>query len=155
MPAHGGAWVSREQRARRSPVFLYPTSARRGQGGPGRRLSFSRAEQHGRRGEGERPWEPGRDLGYFLGNSLLPEDRRKSERELVATYHDALIAEGVKGHSLEECFDDYRYGQFQGLLVTVLASVNLTHTDRGDEMFMAMSSRACEAIHDLESLDLL
>ena len=98
---------------------------------------------------------PGRDLGYFLGNSLSPKDRRGSERELVGSYHEALIAKGVTEHSLEECFDDYRYGQFQGLLVTVVASVILTHTDRGDEMFMAMSSRACEAIRDLQSLDLL
>jgi hypothetical protein len=98
---------------------------------------------------------PGRDLGYFLGNSLSSEDRRESERELVSAYHEALIALGVTGHSLEECFDDYRYGQFQGVLVTVVASVMLTHTDRGDEMFMAMSSRACEAIRDLKSLDLL
>jgi hypothetical protein len=98
---------------------------------------------------------PGRDLGYFLGNSLLPKDRRDSERELVGAYHEALVSGGVSGHSLEECFDDYRYGQFQGLLVTVVASVLLTHTDRGDEMFMAMSSRACEAIRDLQSLDLL
>ena len=98
---------------------------------------------------------PGRDLGYFLGNSLLPPIRRDHERELVGAYHDALLALGVSGHSPEECFDDYRYGQFQGLFITVLASVNLTHTERGDEMFMAMSSRACEAIRDLDSLDLL
>ena len=98
---------------------------------------------------------PGRDLGYFLGNSLSSNDRRENERELVSAYHDALITQGVTGHSLEECFDDYRYGQFHGLLITVAASVILTHTDRGDAMFMAMSSRACEAIRDLESLDLL
>jgi len=98
---------------------------------------------------------PGRDLGYFLGNSLRSEDRRECERELVSAYHQALTALGVTGHSLEECFDDYRYGQFQGLLVTVVASVILTHTDRGDEMFMTMSSRACEAIRDLKSLELL
>lgn len=98
---------------------------------------------------------PGRDLAYFLGNSLTSKDRRESERELVGAYHEALVALGVTGHSLEECFGDYRYGQFHGLLITVMASVILTHTDRGDEMFMAMSSRACEAIRDLESLDLL
>jgi hypothetical protein len=98
---------------------------------------------------------PGRDLGYFLGNSLLPDDRRKSERELVGAYHAALLTHGVPGYPLEQCFEDYRYGHFQGLLITVLASVHLTHTERGDEMFMAMSSRACEAIRDLESLDLL
>lgn len=98
---------------------------------------------------------PGRDLGYFLGNSLLPEERRKNEHALVAAYHEALVAEGVAGYSAEQCFDDYRYGQFHGLMITLLASMMLTHTDRGDEMFLAMSSRACEAIRDLDSLDLL
>ena len=74
--------------------------------------------------------------------------------------HDSVLRQeglatlGVTGHTLEECFDDNRYGHFQGLFITVLASVNLTHTERGDEKFMAMSSRACEAIRDLESLDL-
>jgi len=98
---------------------------------------------------------PARDLAYFLGNSLQPSDRRGHERELVGAYHEALVGLGVTGHPLDECFDDYRYGQFHGLVITVLAAVILTHTDRGDEMFMAMSSRACEAILDLESLDLL
>ncbi len=98
---------------------------------------------------------PGRDLGYFLGNSLLPEERRENERELVAAYHDALIAVGVTDYTFDACFDDYRYGQLHGLLITLLASMMLTHTERGDDMFLAMSSRACEAIRDLESLDLL
>ena len=98
---------------------------------------------------------PGRDLGYFLGNSLLPEDRRKHEQALVRSYHEALLDHDVAGYSLDECFDDYRYGQFQGPLITVLAAVGLTHTERGDDMFMAMSSRACQAIRDLESLELL
>ena len=98
---------------------------------------------------------PGRDLAYFLGNSLTSKDRRESERELVDAYHEALIGLAVTGHSIEECFDDYRYGQFHGLIITVVASVILTHTERGDEMFMAMFSRACEAIRDLDSLDLL
>ncbi len=97
---------------------------------------------------------PGRDLAYFLGNSLTSKDRRESERELVGAYHEALMALGVTGHSLDECFDDYRYGQFHGLIITVVASVILTHAGRGEEMFMEMFSRACEAIGDLESLEL-
>jgi hypothetical protein len=98
---------------------------------------------------------PGRDLAYFLGNSLLPDDRRRHERDLVEDYYDALVSYGVTDYSLEECFDDYRYGHFQGLMITVLAAVGLTHTERGDAMFMAMSSRACAAIRDLGSLQLL
>ena len=75
--------------------------------------------------------------------------------ELVKTYHAALLDYGVSGHTYDECFDDYRFGQFQGLMITVLAAAGLSHTERGDEMFMAMSSRACEAIRDLDSLALL
>ncbi len=98
---------------------------------------------------------PGRDLGYFLGNSLMPEDRRRWERELVRTYYDGLASYGVTDYSWAECYEDYRYGHFQGCCVWALAAVGLSHTERGDAMFMAMSSRACEAIRDLDSLALL
>lgn len=98
---------------------------------------------------------PGRDLGYFLGNSLLPEARRRNEQGLVAAYHQALLSHGVRGYSREECWEDYRYGQFQGPMITVLAAVGLTHTQRGDDMFLAMSSRACQAIRDLDSVALI
>lgn len=98
---------------------------------------------------------PGRDLAYFLGNSLLSDDRRPCEKDLVRAYYDALEKYGVTDYSFEACFDDYRYGHFQGLMITVLAAVGLSHTERGDAMFMAMSSRACEAIRDLGSLELL
>jgi hypothetical protein len=97
----------------------------------------------------------GRDLAYFLGNSLLVEDRRQYEQELVNVYHNALMSFGVEGYSLEACFDDYRFGHFQGPLITVLAAASLTHTERGDDMFIAMCTRACQAIRDLESFELL
>jgi hypothetical protein len=98
---------------------------------------------------------PGRDLAYFLGNGLLPEDRREHERALVATYHRALTAQGVDGHSLDECWEDYRFGQLQGPLITVLGAMHVEQTDRGDDMFMTMIGRAGEAVRDLGSLDLL
>ena len=98
---------------------------------------------------------PGRDLAYFLGNSLLPDDRRQFEQELIAAYHGALLSFGVEGYSLDTCFDDYRFGQFQGPLITVLAAAGLTHTERGDDMFVAMCTRACQAIRDLDSFDVL
>lgn len=98
---------------------------------------------------------PGRDLAYFLGNGLLPEVRRAHERSLVESYHGALEAQGVEGHPLDECWDDYCLGQFQGPLITVLGAMHVEQTDRGDDMFMAMISRAGQAIRDLGSLDLL
>jgi aminoglycoside/choline kinase family phosphotransferase len=98
---------------------------------------------------------PGRDVGYFLGNSLASLDRRKHEEELVRGYHDALTSRGVADYSFDDCFGDYRLGHFQGPLVTVLGAMAVIQTDRGDDMFMAMCSRTCQAIRDLDSASLL
>lgn len=98
---------------------------------------------------------PARDVAYFLGNAMPPELRRQHERALVAAYHEALLGHGVAGYSFDQCFDDYRFGQFQGPLVTVLGAMAVIQTARGDEMFMAMASRSCQAIRDLDSTSLL
>ena len=98
---------------------------------------------------------PGRDVAYFLGNSLAPEARREHERGLLAVYLEELQRQGVDGYGLDDCFEDYRHGQFQGPLVTVLGSIAVEVTERGDAMFMAMCSRACQAIRDLDSDALL
>ena len=42
-----------------------------------------------------------------------------------------------------------------GVIYTVLGAMAVIQTDRGDEMFMAMCSRACQAIRDLESDQLI
>ena len=91
----------------------------------------------------------------FLETSLLPDARRAHERDLVAAYHAALVAIGVADHPLEECWDDVRYGAHQGPLVTVLGAAFSQRTDRGDDMFVAMASRSCDAIRDLGTLALI
>ena len=98
---------------------------------------------------------PGRDLAYFLSTGLEPELRRQHERELVEEYHRALVSHGVQGHSLEECWDDYRFGMLQGPLITIVGAAYGEVTDRGDEMFLTMSSRSAQAIRDLGTLDAL
>ena len=98
---------------------------------------------------------PGRDLAYFLSTSLDPETRRAQERERVGDYHAALVDQGVTGHSAEECFDDYRFGMLQGPLITIVGAAYGERTDRGDEMFLAMAARSCQAIRDLGTIDLV
>jgi hypothetical protein len=98
---------------------------------------------------------PVRDVAYFMGNAMEPALRRTHERSLVGAYHRALLDAGVVNYSFEQCFDDYRFGQFQGPLVTVLGAMAVIQTDRGDDMFMAMCSRSCQAIRDLDSMSLL
>ena len=48
------------------------------------------------------------DVAFFAVLSLTPELRRAWERELVEQYHDALMVEGVRDYSLEDCWRDYR-----------------------------------------------
>jgi hypothetical protein len=99
---------------------------------------------------------PGRDIGYFLATSLEVEDRRAHERELVAAYHEALLAHGVTGHDLDECFDDYRLGVVQGPMITVLGAVYATDpNEASDAMFTAMITRSLAAIRDLRPYELL
>jgi hypothetical protein len=98
---------------------------------------------------------PARDLGYFLGTGLTVDQRVDHERDLVRAYHDAVIGYGVEGYPFEQCWGDYRYGLFQGPLITVLGAMYATRTDRGDEMFVAMTERSTAAIRETGALELL
>lgn len=98
---------------------------------------------------------PARDLAYVLETGLPPEVRAASEHELVGAYHRALCGHGVTDYSLDQCFDDYRYGALQGPLITVLGAAYGAPTDRGDEMFVAMIRRSCAAVRELGTLALI
>jgi Phosphotransferase enzyme family len=97
---------------------------------------------------------PARDVAYFLGTCLPVEDRRAHEEALVAAYHAALVDHGVAGYELDDCRDDYRFGLLQGPLIAVLGAAFSQRTDRGDDMFMAMTARSCAAIRDHGALAL-
>lgn len=89
------------------------------------------------------------DVAYFLGAGLLPEARREVEQDIVGDYHAKLTLAGVKDYAWERCWDDYRRGAFMGFAVTVVASMMVQQTERGDEMFIAMARR-----HSRQALDL-
>lgn len=97
---------------------------------------------------------PARDLAYFLGTGLTVEDRQATEHDLIAAYHAELVAQGVEDYPLDLCVDDYRFGLLQGPLISVAGSMFSNRTDRGDDMFMAMTSRTCTAIRDHGTLDM-
>jgi aminoglycoside phosphotransferase (APT) family kinase protein len=96
----------------------------------------------------------GRDLAYLISTGFEPEDRRAHERDVVAAYHEALNR-GDRLQSLDETWDDYRYGLFQALLICVAASVHSVRSERADEMFSVMTRRTIEAIRDHDALSLL
>jgi hypothetical protein len=99
---------------------------------------------------------PARDIGFFLCTSLSVTDRREYERDVVTAYGEELTRLGVPEQPSDQLFDDYRWGLFQGVLVTVLGAMAASKPSvRGDEMFRVMATRTCAAIRDLAALDLL
>ena len=99
---------------------------------------------------------PLRDVAYFLGTSLESEDRAVHEEPLVRSYHSALLESGVHTYTLDECWNDYRIGQLQGPMMTVIGCIHAgpKRTEQSDTMFIAMARRSCAAVRDLGSLDL-
>lgn len=100
---------------------------------------------------------PARDVAYFLGNSVSTDVRREIEDDLIVRYHSDLVAQGVTEYDLQQCFDDYRFGQLQGPMITTIGAAYATaeRSDAADAMFLAMARRCCAAIRDLRTLDLL
>jgi aminoglycoside phosphotransferase (APT) family kinase protein len=100
---------------------------------------------------------PLRDVAYFLGTSLEREARRANEEQLVAEYHAALVASGITDYQAERCWDDYRLGQLQGPMVTVIGCMYASgeRSHGSDAIFLAMAHRSCAAIRDLRSLALV
>lgn len=82
-------------------------------------------------------------------------DYAAGEKGIVDQYHQRLVELGVDGYSAERCWEDYRYGLFQGPFITVLGAFVAQPTARGDEMFTVMAERSAAAITDLNAMSLL
>ncbi|MEA2169139.1 MAG: hypothetical protein QOF76_2439 [Solirubrobacteraceae bacterium] len=101
-------------------------------------------------------WGPAMlDAAYFIGGGLSPADRRANEEALVRGYHDALLAHGVQNLGWDECWEEYRRRTFHGILMTIVASMVVQRTGRGDDMFMTWLARNAEQVLDLDALELL
>ncbi len=98
---------------------------------------------------------PMTDVAYFIGAGLLQDTRRQAEQHLVHTYHDALLASGISGYDIDACWQDYRRATFAGFSVTVVASMLVQQTERGDQMFRAMADRHSRHALDLSAADFL
>ncbi len=98
---------------------------------------------------------PARDLSYFTATSLQPELRAAIEQQLVDDYHQALLGYGVPDYDRETCWRDYRLGMLQAPLITSLGCAFASSTERGNAMMVAMLQRGCQAIRELETLELV
>ena len=61
------------------------------------------------------------DLGYLLGQSVLPEQRARTEHDLVRRYYEGLRSGGVSGYSLKDCELDYRRGLLTSTMIAFQA----------------------------------
>jgi Ecdysteroid kinase-like family len=98
---------------------------------------------------------PLRDVAYLIGTGLDQDTRREHEQAIVGAYHDRLVALGVKDYAAAQCWEDYRYGLFQGPYICIMGEAVAAPTERGRAMFTVMAERSAAAIRELGSLELL
>jgi hypothetical protein len=93
------------------------------------------------------------DVAYLLSGGLEPELRRAHERGLLKLYHDTLAANGVKGYSFEQCWDDYRRGALFSFVYVVIAIGTLdASNERGMALWTAWLRRVAAAIEELDAV---
>jgi hypothetical protein len=88
------------------------------------------------------------DLAYFLAGALSPAVRRAHEPELLALYLDTLTGLGVSGYAMADLKRHYGQGAYLLFLTAFFASMIVTQTARGDDMFMQMVGSATEHMFD-------
>ncbi len=94
------------------------------------------------------------DVAYFVGGSLTPEVRRAHERDLVASYLDALGRRGVVRSTAAFALE-YRRWSFAGLAVAIGAVVAGAPTERRDAMVAVSAARHATHVLDLAADELL
>lgn len=96
------------------------------------------------------------DIGYFTGQSLSVEDRRKHERDLLALYLETLRAGGVTEYSMDQLIEDYRWTLMFCFAYPVMGGgLGDTANERGFKLAEAMMERSAAAITDWDADKLL
>jgi hypothetical protein len=89
-----------------------------------------------------------RDLAYYMA-SLATEVRRAHENELLELYHRTLVANGVRGYSMEEVRLNHRRSMGSPLSTHVIAGGMLDFSsERGQELARIASQRMGAMIED-------
>ena len=93
------------------------------------------------------------DVAYFLGCALPGAVRRAHYDDLLAAYHDGLGPNPPL--SLDEIREGVRRQSFFGVMMTIVSSMLVARTERGDQMFLTMLDRHCSQVLDTGALDVL
>ena len=96
------------------------------------------------------------DLAYFMSQSLDPDVRRASEREILARYHAGLLAGGVRGYDFGQCLLDYRRSVLFCFVYPVIGGgLGDMANERGHTLARVMAERSATAILDWNAAELL
>lgn len=90
------------------------------------------------------------DLGYFLQGALTIEDRRRSERDLLAEYRGALELPAGEMPTAEEVWLRYRASVAHGLAIW-MATLSGGDAWQGADICLALAQRYGAAFVDLET----
>lgn len=92
---------------------------------------------------------PLHDLALMLSMSAAIETRRSIEDQMVHYYHARLVELGVKGYSLEQCFEDYNLAVLYMMSVAlVMGGAFQPANERGRRLAEEVLRRSCAAVID-------
>lgn len=94
-----------------------------------------------------------RDVSYFLTMAVDPEERRKSERDLLRLYLSALRAAGGADISLDEAWSLHRVQAGYTVVATFLAFMPSYVASDARELGASLRSHSELALDDLEVVD--
>lgn len=98
----------------------------------------------------------GRDLAYFVTQSLTSELRAELERSLVERYVARLAANGVTDYGFDVAWHDYRMATLFAFAYPVIAVGGLDHADeRAEALCVEILDRCIAAILELDCLALV
>jgi hypothetical protein len=96
---------------------------------------------------------PMRDVSYFLTMTVDPEERRGSERELLALYLDALRAAGGPEIGFGDAWSAHRVQAGYTVVATFLGFMPSYATADGRSLGVALRHRSELALEDLDAVD--
>ena len=98
---------------------------------------------------------PLRDVSYFLTMTVDPEERRRSERDLLRLYLDALRAAGGAEISFDDAWSVHRVQAAYTVLATFLVFMPSYATSEAQVLGSDLRRRSELALEDLEVVDAL
>ncbi len=87
------------------------------------------------------------DTAYFLAGSMVSEDRKAIERDLIAQHQSAISARDAT-YTIEQALREYADALPFALFTTVGAATVIPPGEHSDRLLMTLLSRNAEALLD-------